>query len=232
MGRRTLLLIAAFLVAALGTTMVFLYVNGLENRYAADQQAQRILVAADDIQANTRGSDAMSNGLFTFENIPQSAVVPGALSSADEIADRFAVAPIAKGEQILASKFGAQGSEALPIPPGKLAVAVQVDDPLRVAGFVQPGSNVAVFVSTNKSTAVLLPKVRVIAVGKATTPAAAQQSTDQSSGAITLALDQQETEKIVHAKSSGGELYFGLLGDQSPALQPGEPVSSRNLFKQ
>ena len=37
MGRRTLLLVAAFVVAALGTTLVFLYVHGANDRALADQ---------------------------------------------------------------------------------------------------------------------------------------------------------------------------------------------------
>jgi pilus assembly protein CpaB len=45
MGRRTMLLVAAFVVAALGTTLVFLYVNGVNDRAVADQKQVRVLVA-------------------------------------------------------------------------------------------------------------------------------------------------------------------------------------------
>ena len=38
-------------------------------------------------------------------------------------------------------------SGALPIPSGKVAMSVQLGDPQRVAGFVKPGSEIAVFVT-------------------------------------------------------------------------------------
>ncbi len=231
MGRRTLLLIAAFLVAALGTTMVFLYVNGLEDKYLRGQDAQRILVAAGMIAENTTGADAQEQALFDLKDVPKRDVAPGAVSSADQIADKVALAPIYPGEQILTSKFGTPGTGALPIPEGKLAVSVQVSDPARVAGFVQPGSEVMVFLAKDSDATVLLPKAQVIAVGGSTSVASTtsdQQSSDQSR-TITLALDVVQTKKIVYAQKQG-DLYFGLLGADSPVAEPGGPVSDKNLY--
>ena len=58
MGRRTLLLIAALVVAALGTTGIFLYVNGVDERAEAGYDLVEVLVATTPIAAGTSAQDA------------------------------------------------------------------------------------------------------------------------------------------------------------------------------
>ena len=41
MGRRTLLMIAAIVIAALGAGMIFLYVQGINDRAQADQEPRQ-----------------------------------------------------------------------------------------------------------------------------------------------------------------------------------------------
>lgn len=241
MGRRTLLLIAAFLVAALGTTMVFLYVNGLEDKYIQGDQPRQVLVASGTIPAGTKGSTAEHDALFTTQKMASRDVAPGALSSAAAIADQVALAPIFEGEQILASKFGTRSAATLAVPRDKVAVSVQLTPAAQVAGYVSEGSMVAVFFSPRSQegstgrTDVLLPKVPVIAVGGpgsggASSSPASQQTADQSSS-VTLGLTPQEAKKIISAQANGGTIYLALLGDDSPTLEPGQAVSSQNLFR-
>jgi pilus assembly protein CpaB len=71
----------------------------------------------------------------------------------------------------------------LTIPEGKMAISVQLTDPARVAGFVSPGAEVAVFINAEPEeidtqtgattklpdfTRLLLPRVQVIGVGDTT----------------------------------------------------------------
>jgi pilus assembly protein CpaB len=259
MGRRTVLLVAAILVAALGTTLVFLYVNGINDRAIADQQPTRVLVAKSLIALGTKGSDAAAAGAFEQKTLPHDAVAPGAIDDVKPIADLVAKGPIYPGEQIILDKFGAPGSTgALPIPDGKVAVSVQLSDPARVAGFVAPGSKVAVYVTVTvkdvKSadaslppveiggqklvpttqgktkdidfTGVLLPSAEVVAVGQTTvvpvkkTDASGNEQTEQIPKTIlTLALDQDQAQKLVYA-SQKGELYFALVGKTKVEKHP------------
>lgn len=134
-----------------------------------------------------------------------------------------------------------------------MAVSVQLSDPARVAGFVGPGSEVAVFLSVDDSTsvgiggaggsgatggltAVLLPRVKVLAAGQSTTitqtttTTEGEATTEQLPRAIlTLALNQEEATKIVQAQRAG-ELYFALLTKES-AVKPGEPIDAGSLFR-
>jgi pilus assembly protein CpaB len=246
MGRRTILLIAALVVAALGTTLVFVYVNGINNRALADQKPVRVLVAKTLIPAGTSVEDASRLGDFEQKEIAASSAAPNALSDTTPIAGQVALSNIYEGEQILRQKFGAPGAtSALPIPGDKVAISIQLGDPARVAGFVMPGSNVAIYVSLqgpgggsagNDFTRVLLPKAQVIAAGPTTVTQTTntdaktgEANTEQVPKAIlTLALNQKEAAKVIYA-SQKGQLYFALLTSNSK-VTPDTAVGNANLF--
>ncbi len=247
MGRRTILLVAAVLVAALGTTLVFLYARGADQRAAAGQELVKVLFAKSDIAVGTTGSAAAQSGALEQREVAKNSVAQGALSDITPVENQVALAPIFAGEQILQQQFGAPGSQAtLPIPAGKVAVSVQLGDPERVAGFVTSGSHVAVFATVASAagtagaqgnlTQVLLPDVLVVGVGSSTlvttttTSSSGQQNTEQISRAIlTLALNQTEATKIIYATQQG-QLYFALLTADSK-VSAGGGITSANLFK-
>jgi pilus assembly protein CpaB len=236
MGRRTVLLIAAVVVAALGTALIFAYVNRTDERALKDQRPVQVLVAKAVIKAGTTGAEAERLGAFKLQVIPQSATITGFLTDARSISALVAVSDIFPGEQIIPAKFAAPGgSSALTIPTGKLAMSVQLGDPQRVAGFVQPGAEVSIFVTitlgAKQVTRMLLTRVTVIAVGPTTLrpPTSGQGNTEALPTAIlTLALDQRQAEKIVFATSKGA-LYFGLLNKDSK-VAPGPAMDEQKLF--
>jgi pilus assembly protein CpaB len=245
MGRRTVLLIAALVVAALGTVLIFVYVKNADDRAQADAAPVDVLVATQDVAAGTTAADASNAGAFEIQEVPTSAAAQGALTDISIISDQVALAPIFPGQQILAQMFGAPGSETgLNVPKDKLAISVQLGDPERVAGFVAPGSDVAIFATvaatgataTGESTQVLLPKVEVIGVGatslstQTVTTDTGEQTTEEIPRTIlTLAVDQKEAQRVINAQSAGS-LYFGLLGDEAK-VRTGSPTTSQNLFR-
>lgn len=242
MGRRTVLLIAAILVALLGTLLVFLYVQGRANEVDAANAPVRVLVASTQIAPGTTGSQASSSGAFVLTEVPQSAVVPGALADATPILELSAVTTIFPGQQIISPQWATGGgtSGTLPIAADKLGVSVQLGDPQRVAGFVSPGSKVTIFATGpqpngQSATRVLLPDVTVIAVGPTTviskqTGNTAQPTTEQIPTAIlTMQVTQKEAEKIIFA-SGQGQLWLGLRGKDVKVTVPDAGVSAGNLY--
>lgn len=237
MGRRTTLLITGLVVAALGTLLVFIYANNVQRTAGAAGQQMQVYVATAPISVGTTGDAAAA----TLEQrpVPGSTVPAGAITDPATIAGKFAIVPIAAGQVVLADMFGqpAQAS-SLSIPEGKMGVAVQLGDAQRVAGFVQPGSEVAIFTTITESgvptTRLLLPRATVAAVGPTTvvtrtTGAAGSENTEQMPTAImTLALDQLEAEKIIYA-SGQSSLYFALLTPQSQTA-PSNGVNAGNLW--
>jgi pilus assembly protein CpaB len=228
MGRRTLLLIASVLVAILGTGLVYAYVQNVRNDAAKVNEPVQVLVATAQIPAGTTAAAAVQSGALAPQSVPRSAAGAGALSTTDSINSLVALYPIFPGQQIIASQWGSSAStSSLTIPDGKIAGSFQLGDPQRVAGFVNPGSTVAVFLTvTNPAdeTRVLLAKVPVIGVGPSTVQTrttgttGGQQNTEQIPTAIlTLALTQSEMQKMVLASTSGTSkgMWFALVGPTS-----------------
>jgi pilus assembly protein CpaB len=239
MGRRTLLLVAALIVAALGTTLVFAYVKRADDRALKHQAPVEVLVAKAEIKAGTSVQQAESQGLFKLQEIPLSATVAGHLRDTRTITDLVAVSDIFPGEQIIADKFARVGSTTgLPIPTTKIATSVQLGDPQRVAGFVQPGSEVAIFVTiagapgtTGNVTRLLLPRVSVLAIGPTTLrPAANGQGNKEAlpTAILSLALDQAQAQKVIFA-AENGRMWFSLLTKDSKTA-PGPGTDIHNLF--
>ena len=241
MGRRTVLLIAALVVAALGTALVFLYVNNLESEANDGAKLVKVLEASQQVAAGTTAADASAAGAFELVETPQSAVVDGALSDITVIGEQVALAPIFPGQQILTQMFGSPTqTSGLNVPKGQLAISVQLGDPNRVAGFVEPGSQVAVFASVDDGTGqtetrILLTSADVIAVGATTiittttTDQTGESTTEEIPRAIlTLALDQQDAQRVIFAQEQG-PLYFGLLPEDAN-VKDGSPTNSQNLF--
>jgi pilus assembly protein CpaB len=239
-GRRVALLIAAVIVAALGTSLVFFYVQGANDRAIADAQPVEVLVARTQITAGTPVSDAAGSGALVSQKIPASAAAPGALSSIDPIREQVALTTIFPGQQVLAQMFGSNvaASAPLALPKGAMAVSFSFADPNRVAGFVQPGSKVAVFLTgavdgEADSTKVLLPQAQVIAVGPTTvTPPTDPKAANLEQlprALLTLALSQAEAQKMIYA-SSKGSLYLGLLTEASK-VSKNNGTNGQNLFK-
>jgi pilus assembly protein CpaB len=256
MGRRAIILLLAVILAAAGALMVWLYVQNLRAGVEAEEQPTAVLVAQAPIAAGTTGAAAQEAAAFTTLEVPAYAVAEGALADPSTILEQVALVPIATGEQILSSKFGNPGDQvSFTIPDGKLAASVQLSDPARVAGFIRPASEVAIFVTLTapeeaeaappageeavaggeQFTRVVLPRVEVLAVGQTTvqsitttTPEGAEQTEQISLAILTLALTQEEAQQVIFAQSQG-ELYFGLLNDESQT-EVGPPTTLENLF--
>ena len=251
MGRRTVLLIVAALIAALGTSLVYLYVRGADNRAEAQQQPVQVLKAVARINPGETLAAAQAAGKIQLGTVPRNQALSGAVDSTAGMENQVALGTIYPKEQIITGKFGSPGDqEVLTIPDGDIAISVNLSDTGRVAGFVSPGANVAIFLNGTLTggsgatgtateqgiTRLLLPKVQVIAVGattvisKTTTDPAGAQTTEQLPKTLfTLAVSQDEAEKILYA-STHGELSFGLLNDKSK-VKAGPGVNTSNLFR-
>jgi len=242
MDRRKLLLAAAAIVAALGAVLVFLYVRGADIRAEAQYDTRDVLKVVTLIEQGETIEDAAAAGKIALEPVPANQVLPDALASTSTLTGQVAITNLYPGEQVISSKFGgASESSVLPIKEGDLAISVNLTDPARVAGFVNPGSEVTIFMSgtdpasTEPFTRMLLERVTVLGVGS-TTPTTTTTTTEEGEAVVeqlpktllTLSLPQADAEKVLYA-SSNGELAFALLTADSE-VGPGAPVNSQNLF--
>ncbi len=252
MTRRILGVVLAIVLAVVGTAAVLLYVNSVRSTVASGQRAVKVLVAAERIPAGTTGGHLVERNLVHQITVPASSVPADALSTIPADLDQLVVtADVQPSQLIMRGMFGQPTtlSGGLTIPEGKVAVTVQVGIPEQVAGYVRPGSQIAIFDtytitgkgssssnSSAKGTRVLLPRVEVIATGAyftdGSTSSDASTTGNQRSGAqtkvVTVAVTQPEAEKLIQA-SQTGDLYFALLTDSSD-VKPGPGVTNLTMF--
>ncbi len=228
MARRSVLLALAIVTALIGTGLIVLYVQGIDNRATEGQELVEVLVASSTIEAGESVEAAEEAGKFSKKQVRRDDMVPGALSSVTSVTGLVATGTIFPGEQLIADRFGNAGSaQTLVIPDDKFAMSVELTDPERVAGFVNPGSEVAIFVTVSDPrpyTRILLPRVTVIGVGQTTTTS---RTTTDDSGAqtveevpktiLTLAVNQEQAEKLIWADRFG-DLNFALLSAKTKPL--------------
>ncbi len=150
MARRSVLLSVAIVIALLGTALIVLYVQGIDKRATEGQELVEVLAATATIDPVSPWPSAMEAGKFEKRQVRRDDMVDGALSSTGSISDLVSLGTIYAGEQVIAPKFGTlSDTEGLIIPDDKVAISVELSDPARVAGFVNPGSDVAIFLSAD-----------------------------------------------------------------------------------
>jgi len=238
MGRRTVLLIVAALIAVVGTAMVVIYVRTADNRAIEKQEPVKVLKATGQIDPGETANAAMQAGKLELADVPRAQVLVGAVNTINNIGADVALSTIYPGEQIISSKFGSPGDQSLlNIPDKKIAMSMSLSDTGRVAGFVSPGSEVAVFATCGDATYTLFDKLPVIAVGATTITNTT--TTDQSGTAtteqlpktlFTLAVDQLQAQKLLQAASTC-EMAYGLRTKTSIVKTGITPANSGNLFR-
>lgn len=250
MNRRLTTIVLAVVLALLGTFGVLMYVRGADNRALAGKQAVSVLIAAKAIPAGTSASKLTSDGYLKIERLPAGSVPSDAIGSAKDLAEDAVIRDnVVAGTLIRRALLGAKGGPgAFTIPNGKIAVTVALGDPQRVAGHVQPGSKVVVFLSGSLIDAkgarkgeatiarTLLTDIEVLSVSVGGTDG--NSASKSVTNLVTLAVTQREAEKLVFGSTGGGgsngngtALYLALQGDSSE-LNPNSPgVTSFSLFR-
>lgn len=158
--RRTLLLLAAVLIAAIGTALVYTYVRAADNRAAAGVEEVPVLVAAQDESVGTAAASIRT----TRVRVVRKDLVPGALDSMEGVSGRLAVGLLA-GQQISSNAFvqgtGSSGS------PGTATVAVTIPVANQAGGTVQAGDRVDVYEIVNGRSTRVLSGLEVLSIGVA-----------------------------------------------------------------
>ncbi len=215
---RKLLLIFASLTLIVAGGALYLSITST-NPAAGAIETRSVLVAAGDLPPGTLVS-ALTDKQVRLVLVAPEVAPPNALDSLKSVAKLKTTVPIFKGQVLMERQFAeSSATGGLPIPKGKNAVSAELSDPARVAGFVQPGSSVVVYVQDQKGgdrARVLLSAASVIAIGPSTI---SEPGTNQPNGAVattivTFALTPLESTKIIQALGSADgtqTLYLGLL---------------------
>jgi pilus assembly protein CpaB len=138
-GRRTLLVIASALVAALGTALVWLYVQGADSRA---QSAAQSAVDLQPVQVLTTDADAGAPTLATREARVPRDLAKGALVPGQTPAGHLRYSAVAG--TILRPSMFTTGVVPL-VAKGNQAASISIAQPQRVAALLRQGDDVAVY---------------------------------------------------------------------------------------
>ena len=141
--RNVVLAVGLGLLAALLTTA---YVTNYRKNVQHGQQNVGVLVAATDIPAGTSGAAIVSGHMLVKKTVPRTALVPGAISSPNEISRLVSTQEVMVGEQVTKSRFG--GATELGVRAqlkGTLrALQISADPNQILAGTLRAGDHVDV----------------------------------------------------------------------------------------
>jgi pilus assembly protein CpaB len=247
MQSRVLAVLLAVVLALVATAAMVVYVRSADRRAISGQKPVTVWRAKETIPALTSGEDAQTRNMIEPVEVASSSAVEGRVRSLQQLDNRYAAVDIVKGEQLLLSRWvGAEdvgGRRLLQIPENHQAVSIGVDLVRQVAGFVTPGDKVSVVVTMplngSDKTQYVLRDVQVLAVGATALTRTAQSSggrVNQGKGsqtltAVTLAVEDGDVKKVIHAAEEGS-IYLTLLPPNAAAgASPGPAVGDGDLFK-
>ncbi len=143
-------MVAAILLAAVGTWVLVQYVSQADERAIEDQEVVPVLVVEVAIPQGTPVAEAAAS--ISTKLIPAAVRVPSALASLDSVRGLVAAVDLLPGEQVVAGRFVAAeelvaAARSIEVPPGLLELTVALTPERSVGGSLQPGDLVAVISS-------------------------------------------------------------------------------------
>lgn len=133
-------------LALVAMLLTLLYVTNYKRSVQHDAASVQVYVAAHDIAAGRSGSDIVRGHDLRTEQVARRSVVPGAISSPDQIQSLVLSGPVYAGEEITLRRFtdvAAQGIRAH-LKGTMRAVQVSGDPDQVLAGTLQTGDHVDV----------------------------------------------------------------------------------------
>ncbi len=136
----------AVALAALAAILTSVYVVNYKRHVQHGENKVTVLVAAHDIPSGTSGADIIDQKLLKEQTVPRKAVVAGAISTPDQLAQYVATQDVYEGEQVSTRRFA---------PPSEQGIRAQIKGTQRayelpgnpnqlLAGTIQNGDHVDV----------------------------------------------------------------------------------------
>lgn len=225
--RRVLAILAAVVLALLGTFIILAYVSAADRRAQEGEQVVGVLQADSNIPVGTPASDLVDTA--STVDIAAALLPEDAVGDVADLGDQVTTVRILAGQPLVERQFGAaddaaQGEQDAEVPQGREIVAVVLDAERAVGGRIAEDDTVGVVVSIDAAdtddpdaepqpqTAMVLKEVRVVRVADGATPAATQGEEGDAAAAGTAAdgpvtvwleVSSQEAETIVFGQVNG-----------------------------
>jgi pilus assembly protein CpaB len=226
----------AVVLAALAAILTSAYVVNYKRHVQNGEGKVTVLVAARDIPAGTSGADVVDQKMLKQQTVPRKAVVAGAISSPEQLAQYVATQDVFAGEQVSTRRFTPPSEQGIraKIKGTQRAYQLPGDANQLLAGTVQAGDYVDVVgsweatgVRTSGSAAsgaivsrVILRNILVLrapegaGTAKVSSPGSAAES-------VQLRVTDVEASKLLWIQKNGiqeGNAYYLALRPPANAL--------------
>lgn len=232
-ARRTIIVVAAVLVAAIAAFANYAYLSSVQDRAYKNAERLKVFVVSKDIPKGLPGENALQGEFLKADEIPREFRPGTAITDVAPIRGKVAVTNLSAGQVVVDGMFVdpkvAQVTFAQRIPQGEVAITIQVDQVKGVAGLLVPGDKVNILVKDGEAERYLFQNVPIIAIGSTAAPQAgeAAAAVNPGSGLITFSVPPLAAAKI--ALASANDLYLTLVPpDNKPVANP--PVQTSDLF--
>jgi Flp pilus assembly protein CpaB len=191
-------------LAGLAVVLIGVYIVSYRNSVNSGADLVKVLVAARDIPAGTKGSAVASGGYLKTQTVPRRAVVPGSVVSGAPLTSLVSTDSIFKGEQITLRQFGpiAQAGIFAKFSGKQRAVALLGEPTQLLDGTLSDGDRVDV-VATSKYNHVGLQRATSrVALRDLLVLEAPDGKTDVGSSektSVTLVMNDRQTQTMAWA---------------------------------
>jgi Flp pilus assembly protein CpaB len=136
----------AVALAALAAILTSVYVVNYKRHVQNGEEKVTVLVAGQDIPAGTTGADIIDKKMLEKETVPRKAVVAGAISSPEQLAQYIATQDVYEGEQVSTRRFSPPKEQGIraEIKGNQRAYQLQGDANQLLAGTLKTGDHVDV----------------------------------------------------------------------------------------
>ena len=193
--RNVLIAVGLALVAMM---LTLFYVTNYKRSVQKDGQNVQVYVVARDVVAGTAGADIVKSHQLKLVSVQRKDVVPGAISSPDQISNLVASGPLYAGEQVTVRRFtdvAAQGIRAQ-LKGTMRAVQIAGDPTQLLSGTLQSGDHVDLVAnlrlnnqSTAAATRIVLRDLTVL-----TSPDSGSKLSQSSTGSESVILAVSDTQ--------------------------------------
>jgi Flp pilus assembly protein CpaB len=161
MRSRGLVVAIAVVLAVLAAVGVIVYTSNVRDT-AVNENTTAVLASTQDIQANTPLDPLIAQGVFQSIQVPNSGVVPDAVTDVAQLQGQTATSPIYQNEQIPLARISSGASNILGIDEGNIGLGLQVEGQASVNGFVQQGDNITIYATFTRGTLVTKQSLKVL----------------------------------------------------------------------
>jgi Flp pilus assembly protein CpaB len=190
-------------LALVAMMLTLLYVSSYKRSVESGVSSVKVYVASRDVPAGSAGSDLVAHGDLKLSDVPKNSVVPGAISTPDQIDKLVLSGPLYAGEQVTMRRFTDVAADGVRAELKGTMRAVQVaGNPNQLlSGTLETGDRVDLVASIRTSpdkdvraTRIVLRDVQVIGVPSDSVTAAV--AADQKS--VILAVTDTQVQRLFY----------------------------------